>query len=983
LFRAVSIAALLAASLSSPGAEPDQDAARAFGDSKNALLRLNPVTALSARSFASPPMTDWPWVRLNMPASAQPDQLRATVEDLYRSGIGGLEVGQGAHPDEAQSTALLTAANRRGIKVSLSHGPTKAPVGYSVDDEHTRKALDVGAEVVVAATSVARVLQPPALRPAAFPGARAPLPSPRSALIAVLAYRCTATPCPTTGIVQLDPSSVIDLSSTVSDTNANGYAGGSTSGKLEWRAPAFPEGSQWMLLSFWARGIHAQPDPFSKEGHQQLIQGMEQAWSPDIKRLLKQNAGDLFYDSHSVDRGSPDEMWSNGIGQEFAGRFGYPLTRQLAALFPARFAFSDGSDGRIRADFFELRGEKWLRDHIGPLTIWAHGYNQRLRLQPEGELDPVIGITDQVKAAFALDRPEHESLFVADEVDNYLPIASANHMRGNPWYSTECCAALNRNYAQTFQDLIIRMHRSFAGGIKRLVYHVYPYRDAPQARWPGYHNFPAVGFSNAWGPRNPIWVDARSYNDYLARNHQVLTQGDAKVDVAVYMQNYLYPAPFRAKDGFRIWRDTALQEAGYTRDYLSPALLDLPNATVTNGRLAVNGPGYKALIIDSELNPPTEPIKTAMPVAAAERILRLARNGLAVIIVGQPPATTPGNTPGDDVRLRAVIQQLLAESTVRRVARERDVPGALRAMGIQPAAEPDTPSSLLSLRRRDESLRTDYYFLYNQGVVSPAGEPENLFEPATGTTLERTVLLEGRGEPYVLDAWTGKVTAVQDYVVAGGRIGVKVRLAPDDATIIAVTESAARLGFRQRARPPSASQRAPGAGTAEALPTAIDLGNRRWSLELEDWQPANDYHNTTGTTATETRKTVSKRDLQRVAAWTTVAGLDSVSGIGTYSTEFELPAQWSRRHGATLRLGEVLDSFVVTVNGRTAGVNQISGECDVSELLRPGRNTLVVRVASTINNRLNALDSQAAKRGLVQKYGLTGPVTLVPYRKIL
>ena len=119
------------------------------------------------------------------------------------------------------------------------------------------------------------------------------------------------------------------------------------------------------------------------------------------------------------------------------------------------------------------------------------------------------------------------NLFVGDEVDNYLPMASANHMTGNPWYSTECCAALGQSYAETFQDAIIRMHRSFVGGITKLVYHVYPYRDGATWKWPGYHNFGQAGFSNAWGPRNPFWADARAYNDYLARNQQALTQGDA------------------------------------------------------------------------------------------------------------------------------------------------------------------------------------------------------------------------------------------------------------------------------------------------------------------------------------------------------------------------------------------------------------------------------------------------------------------------
>ena len=131
----------------------------------------------------------------------------------------------------------------------------------------------------------------------------------------------------------------------------------------------------------------------------------------------------------------------------------------------------------------------------------------------------------------------------------------------------------------------------------------------------------------------------------------MLTQGDAKTDVAVYMQNYLYPPSQGTK--IRHWGDTQLQEAGYTRDYVNPTMLDLPNATVTGNRLAAAGPAYKALIIDSEQQPATDPVKTSMPVAVARRILGYARAGLPVIVVGTPPDRTPGNTPAQDVMLKA------------------------------------------------------------------------------------------------------------------------------------------------------------------------------------------------------------------------------------------------------------------------------------------------------------------------------------------
>ncbi|SPE38438.1 exported hypothetical protein [Candidatus Sulfopaludibacter sp. SbA6] len=616
-------------------------------------IRFNPVTKLTAASFAQPPAADLPWVRLNMPATADPAEIRAEIQDMHDEGIAGVEIGQGAFPNNEQLVALLTAANHAGTKVSLSHGPTQYPAGYSIDDDHARKTLVVGKVELNAGATFDGHLPPPTLTaggrsgfgglpegagargaaggPAGAVGVggrggqggrgAAPRPS-RATLIAVLAYRCTRTPCPAAGPAELDRSSVVDLTPAVTGKNTAGVLGGTSAGDIRWTAPSSPAGAQWQLIAFWARGVFAQPDPFSEEGYTQLINSMEGGLSAEVKELMKANGGDIFYDSHSSDRGCPDELWTNRMAEEFSNRSHYSLIPNLPALFQDIFSFSDGSAPRVRNDLYAVRGDIWIEKQIAPLRAWVRKYNNLLRVQVEGEASLTTPITDMVLAAAAVDRPEHESLFVGDEVDNYLPMASANHMTGNSWYSTECCAALGQSYAQTFQDATIRMHRSFAGGITKLVYHVYPYRDGATWKWPGYHNFGQAGFSNAWGPREPYWADARVYNDYLAGNQQVLTQGDAKTDVAVYMQNYLYPPSQGFK--YRAWGDTKLQEAGYTRDYLNPTMLDLPNATVTGNRLAVNGPAYKALIIDSEQGPPTDPVKTSMPVEVARKILGYA-----------------------------------------------------------------------------------------------------------------------------------------------------------------------------------------------------------------------------------------------------------------------------------------------------------------------------------------------------------------------
>jgi alpha-L-rhamnosidase/Glycosyl hydrolases family 2, sugar binding domain len=1006
------------------GAPPEAPALAASSPAE--WRTFNPVTRLDGASFAHPPDVDRPWVRLNMPADAVPSELQAELIDLHDKGIAGIEVGQGAFPDAKQLVALLSKANELGIKVSLSHGPTQSPPGYSVDDDHARKTLAFGNAVVPAGSTFDGPLPPP--RPpepprfgvpngrprnaagTSSPGAVAPVP--RSTLIAVVAYRCVESLCKPDGPSRLDPASAVDVTALVSDRNVAGILGGTTAGHIRWSPPGDATNAAWQLIAFWARGVYAQPDPFSAEGFRQLTDSLAAALSPEVTALMKANGGDIFYDSHSVDRGSPDELWTNQMAEEFAKRRGYALIPELAALYPEFFSFSDGSAARVRNDFYAVRGSVWLDHQITPLRTWVRKYNYLLRVQPEGEMSVSTPISDQVMAAAALDRPEHESLFANDEVDNYLPIASANHVTGNSWYSTECCAALNMNYAQTFQDMVIRMHRSYAGGITRLVYHVYPYRDGTSSRWPGYHNFGPAGFSNAWGPRDPNWTDARIYNDYFARMAQVLSQGNARTDIAVYMQNYLYPQPqmVQGGGGFRIWRDTALQEAGYTRDYLDPELLSVPGMTVAAGRLAPNGPAYKALVIDAELQPATDPDKRSMPLPVIEQILSFARTGLPVIIVAAPPDHAPGNAPDADLSIRETVSKLLAEPSVHRVPHEADVPGLLRSLGIQPSAKSATGHSPLSMHRHDAETKTEYYFLYNEGVVSPKGEPANLFEPATGDPLRTRITLEGQGRPYLLDAWSGEITPIVDYTVSPRGVTLSLNLSRDNASVIALSDATRPFGQKPLGvhvlhttadgvveRGSKLLVRASKAGSFTTalsngrlvtswfrpIAPAINLTGADWQLAVEDWQPANPYSSTFGIAATQTQKVAVRVALHGLRAWPTIPELRSSSGICIYSTTFTLPPSWRGVDGAVLELGEVFDTFVVGVNGHPVTVNQLSGSADIGRFLQAGKNSLTVRVSTTLNNRQAVLDDDVSSRGLSQPYGLVGPVTLLPYREAI
>lgn len=121
-----------------------------------------------------------------------------------------------------------------------------------------------------------------------------------------------------------------------------------------------------------------------------------------------------------------------------------------------------------------------------------------------------------------------------------------------------------------------------------------------------------------------------------------------------------------------------------------------------------------------------------------------------------------------------------------------------------------------------------------------------------------------------------------------------------------------------------------------------------------------------------TRKLPATLSLDGLKPWPSIPELQSTSGIGTYVTDFNLPTTWARDGDAILNLGELFDSFTLSINGTQVSIDQLSAEGEVGQYLNAGRNIIAVRVATTLNNRLAKIDDSAAKRGLVQPYGLVG-----------
>ncbi|MFI5615713.1 glycosyl hydrolase 2 galactose-binding domain-containing protein, partial [Amycolatopsis sp. NPDC051903] len=109
----------------------------------------------------------------------------------------------------------------------------------------------------------------------------------------------------------------------------------------------------------------------------------------------------------------------------------------------------------------------------------------------------------------------------------------------------------------------------------------------------------------------------------------------------------------------------------------------------------------------------------------------------------------------------------------------------------------------------------------------------------------------------------------------------------------------------------------------------------------------------------------------------------SVSGVGTYTTTFNLPKTWNASNGAHLTIDSTGGALAqIWINGqKIPGYDFIAGRTDVSPALKPGTNTLKIEVSSSLRNQMRTLGypnlpAPTTTAGAIASYGLQGNITL-------
>ncbi|MFJ3670385.1 glycosyl hydrolase [Streptomyces sp. NPDC090106] len=950
---------------------------------------------LSGDWFATTPRSVRPKFRWWWPDGlVDPAEIAREIDQMADAGFGGAEIAAVHHSIKDKSVldtahhgwgstswregveAALRQAARRGLTIDLTLGPSwpVAVPGLTPDDEAAAQELAYGRASVAAGTTYQGPVPEPAHEAAS--GVT------RRSLLAVQAARVEPANA-TRKETGLDLASVQDLTATVTD------------GALTWTAPA--EGD-WVIVSYWQRGSAQQPesgphsspaayvvDHFSAAGTAAVTGYWERAvLTGTVRRLLKAAGGAFFEDS--VELETDALVWTSALPAAFKKKTGTSLLPYLPALVLDKsnqvFAFEAQITRQIRHDFWETVSELFNAHHMTALRDWAHSLGMELRSQPYGLQ------TDAIASAAILDIPEGESLGFKN-LDDYRCLAGGRDMAGHTVLSCESGAYNGSAYSTTWDRFLRTMGGAYAAGVNQTVLHGFSYATAPGVAWPGFAAFSpyngAPGYGESWGPRQPTWKHAEDISGYLGRVHQVLRTGTTRADVAVFRQTGYTATGIGAS-----WFTSTGIPLGWTHQFLSGPLLDLPSARVENGRLAPEGPAYRALFVEGDFFYSSTP---TLALADARKLLKLAKAGLPMVWLGAfDQALTPGVPEQDETaRLREVLATLLALPHVRTVTEKTAVGDALAAVGVTPDVRYATSSTLLNAHRVTGD--TDLFYLCN-------GKHAETVKPAVAT-IDHDITLRptrrGTTVPYLLDLWTGEATRVGRYTEGADGITLRVTLEPGQAIVVAlgrpglfgecngnrphaVESSADRVLFTDR----GLTVRAAAQGTyttrlsqgrtvttkLPAVPAPVTPSS--WRLDVEDWLPGSD--------ATSTQVVRRSLTLDALLPWSQIPELADSAGVGRYRTTVTLPSGWTSSHGAYLELGTVSDTFRVTVNGtRLAPADRLHPVVDLGGHLRRGDNVIEVEVATPLINRLRVSQPAVFGTSSRQAYGLSGPVRLVPY----
>ena len=728
-------------------------------------------------------------------------------------------------------------------------------------------------------------------------------------------------------------------------------------GKLDWTAPP----GKWMLYGVF-QGWHGKMaeragpggegdviDHFSGLAIDNYLKHFDTIFKDyDISFLRG-----YFNDSYEVDDASGQADWTNDLFNEFILRRGYDLRGHLPALFQKD---DPEKNERVLSDYRQTISDLILAKFTTHWTEWAHRQGKTTRNQAHGSPGNILDLYA------AVDIPETEG----NELTRLKFASSAANVTGKKFASCEAATWLNEHFLSSLGDIRKAVDLFFLAGINHVFYHgtCFSPQDEP---WPGFLFYAAVELT----PVNPLWHDFSGLNNYVSRVQSFLQQGMADNDILLYFPIFdRYADPGRgmlehfdaispAFNGtpFRTAADEMILK-GYGFDYISD--LQLTNTVPLGGLLQTEGNVYGTIVV---------PGCNYIPVETFTHILRLAREGAEVIILGNLPGNISGW--GDAEEKTAFFETL--KSGIRFAPTNN--PQVMKASyGEGSLITGSNFEQLLTFAGIPRETMTDHGLAFarrqnlNGTVYFVTSHSDKPFDGWVS-------LQASGGSAAIFNPMDDRLGLAKTRVSAGGSLEVYLRINPDESLIIQTYETIQKGKPYQYYDPVSAPS--PVKGT--------------WKVEFIEGGPS------------LPRSVENEGPL----AWTSLEGdeYQNFSGTARYTVNFKKPSL--KGDAWLLDLGKVYHSANITLNCNKVAVLPGPGfSVVISKKLLKANNSLLIEVSNLMANRIAWMDRNGVrwkkfyninmaarlrennKNGVFDASewkpvdsGLPGPVTITPLKK--
>ncbi|MCC7155289.1 MAG: hypothetical protein IT161_12005 [Bryobacterales bacterium] len=706
-------------------------------------------------------------------------------------------------------------------------------------------------------------------------------------------------------------------------------------GSLEWDPPP----GEWMILRFGysltgktnhpatAEATGLEVDKLDRQAVQSYIDTYLNSYFEILGPQLMGRRGVSALLTDSIEVGPYN--WTPDLLAQFKRLRGYDATPFLPALTGVVVGGTAQSDAFLW-DFRRTLAELTAQSHYGQIAQSAH--QRGLTYYGESLEGTRVSIGDDMEMRRNADIPMAAMWTYPpskgprpSHVIDILGAASVAHVYGQNLVAAESLTSAMAPWGFSPRALKPIIDLEFALGVNRPVIHTSVHQ--PLEKKPGLGLLIFGQYFN----RHETWAEmAGPWVTYLARNAHMLQQGKFAADVAYF---YGEEAPLAGLFGEGGTQPKDLP-VGHGFDFVNSDVV-LHQLSVSDGLLQTPGGGsYRLLYLGGSSSKMTLPV--------LRKIRDLVNAG--AVVAGERPTGSP-SLAGNASEFNAIADSLWSKPQPKgKVLRGLDANRALASLGVArdfDCGDETLANSVMFVHRRMDG--GDAYFVSNR-TERPLD-------------LRASFRVHGR-RAELWHADTGLIEPAS-YAMSGARTSVPLSLRPNESVFVV---------FRQ----PASDQ----AATIKAR-TESPLGtlDGAWTLRF-----------TPGWGAPE------QIVLNHLASWTEhpEPGVKYYSGVATYSKTIDIPAAWLQGgQRLSLDLGDVRELAEVTINGQSLGaVWHPPYRLDITGAVKPGANTLEIKVANLWVNRLIGDQQPGAKKytfTVMPTYkadapllpsGLLGPVTI-------